>query len=79
MYREIEKPRLIELEKICLLDKEFIKEDKVKDFMNSIVKNKYIPPIRINRLNYILDGRHRWQAYKNLNIDKVLVEVCIGY
>lgn len=75
---DIEKPTMWSLSKINLTGKEpFNGGDKIKNFMASILKKEKIPPICIDANGVILDGLHRWRAYKNLNVENVLVEVWI--
>jgi len=44
-----------------------VNKDKVKAIINDIRSGKSIPPIFISSDNAIIDGHHRWIAFKILN------------
>ena len=45
-----------------------VNKDKVRSIINDIRSGKSIPPIFISEDNYIIDGHHRWIAFKILKM-----------
>ena len=45
-----------------------VNQDKVRAIINDIRSGKILPAIFISSDNYIIDGHHRWIAYKILKI-----------
>lgn len=45
-----------------------VNKDKVKNIIKDIRNKKPMPPIFISEDNFIIDGHHRWIAYKLLKL-----------
>jgi len=48
------------------------KQELVEKYSNAI---EYLPPIKINQSNILIDGWHRWKAHKMAELDEINVEV----
>lgn len=49
-----------------------INNKKVDSIAYDIYNNKHLDPIIISNDNFIIDGHHRWLAYKKLNINYII-------
>lgn len=57
---------------------EDVKPEKIESIVNDIKSGKKMPPIIISKDLYIIDGHHRWLAYKEL--DEISIEAIeLGY
>jgi hypothetical protein len=45
-----------------------VNKDKVRNIIKDIKNKKPMPPIIISEDNFVIDGHHRWIAYKLLNL-----------
>jgi hypothetical protein len=54
------------------------KSDKIERISIAVKSGNKMNPIFISNDNYIVDGHHRWLAYKNLNKDEIEC-IKIGY
>jgi disulfide oxidoreductase YuzD len=55
-----------------------VNADKIERISIAIKSGNKMNPIFISNDNYIVDGHHRWLAYKNLNKDEIEC-IKIGY
>lgn len=55
-----------------------VNKEKVKNIIRDIKKGKKIPPLVISQDNYIVDGHHRWIAYKLLDPNMIIKVVRIS-
>lgn len=57
---------------------ETVNKEKVRNIIRDIKRGKKIPPLIISNDNYIVDGHHRWIAYKLLDSNMIIKVIRIN-
>lgn len=57
---------------------EAVNKEKVRNIIRDIKRGKKMPPLIISNDNYIVDGHHRWIAYKLLDPNMIIKVIRIN-